>query len=388
MTQAANLAALGSNASSTGTLSASSFASATIPNSALSANPTFRNRLINGGMVIDQRNNGASSSSTGAYTVDRWYYAANLNKGTWGQNLNSITAPAGFTNYLGFQSSSSYSIASGDYFLFSQYIEGFNWSDLNWGTANAKTVTLSFWVRSSLTGTFGGVISNYAQNRCYPLSYTISAANTWEQKTITIAGDTSGTWVGASNAGAVQLSLALAVGSTYSGTAGAWSGSTYISSTGATSVVGVSGATFYFTGVQLEVGSAASPFEVRSYGTELNLCLRYYYMMSPSTQGSWNTGNSFATGYTYAGGDGMYYWFGFPVPMRATPTNLTMSAASTWSAVVGTVATPTSATCSGNTPYYGSFALTGGGCGFGSSGLCGRIRINSSNTYADFSAEL
>ena len=230
--------------------------------------------------------------------------------------------------------------------------------------------------------------SNYAQNRCYPLSYTISAANTWEQKTITIAGDTSGTWVGASNAGAVQLSLALAVGSTYSGTAGAWSGSTYISSTGATSVVGVSGATFYFTGVQLEVGSAASPFEVRSYGTELNLCLRYYYMMSPSTQGSWNTGNSFATGYTYAGGDGMYYWFGFPVPMRATPTNLTMSAASTWSAVVGTVATPTSATCSGNTPYYGSFALTGGGCGFGSSGLCGRIRINSSNTYADFSAEL
>ena len=144
-----------------------------------------------------------------------------------------------------------------------------------WGTASAATVTLSFWVRSSLTGTFGGAINNDGSSRSYPFSYTISVANTWEQKSITIAGDTSGTW-GSTNGTGINLRFGLGVGSTVSGTAGAWSGSTFYSATGATSVVGTSGATFYITGVQLERGSNATSFEFIDYGRQLIQCQRYY----------------------------------------------------------------------------------------------------------------
>jgi hypothetical protein len=240
-----------------------------------SNNTTFRNRIINGAMVIDQRNNGASGTAS-AYTVDRWgYYGTQASKGTWQQNAGSVTPPAGFTNYLGFTSSSAYSVISSDLFEIYQWVEGYNIADLAWGTANAKTVTLSFWVRSSLTGTFGGSFINYNQSRTYPFSYTISSANTWTQISITVAGDTTGTWNTTNTAG-IGIVFGLGVGSTYSGTAGSWSGSSYFSATGATSVVGTSGATFYITGVQLEAGSAASPFENRLYGTELSLCQRYY----------------------------------------------------------------------------------------------------------------
>jgi hypothetical protein len=172
-------------------------------------------------------------------------------------------------------SSSAYAVLTGDYFAFSQQIEGNNVADLAWGTASAATVTLSFWVRSSLTGTFGGAVSNSAVNRSYPFTYTINAANTFEQKTITIAGDTSGTWLTDTGIG-FRVWFGLGVGATYSGTANAWAGADYRSATGATSVVGTSGATFYITGVQLEVGSTATSFDARDYGRELILCQRYY----------------------------------------------------------------------------------------------------------------
>jgi len=244
-----------------------------------------RNRIINGDMRIDQRNAGASSTPTGSiYVVDRWNsILTQASKLTIGQNLNSVTTPVGFSNYAGFQSTSAYSVTAGDYFIMRQNIEGYNFSDLGFGTADAKTVTLSFWVRSSLTGTFGGAFCNYAFTRSYPFTYTISSANTWEQKTITIAGDTSGTWVGSTNAGAASLSFGLGVGSTNSGTAGSWQSASLTSATGATSVVGTNGATFYITGVQLEVGSTATPFERRLYGTELALCQRYFWYLGGAT---------------------------------------------------------------------------------------------------------
>jgi len=243
----------------------------------------FKNRIINGAMVLDQRNAGASITNGVAFTfpVDRFSIIGSVaSKFTAQQNAGSVTPPAGFGNYLGFTSSSAYSIGAGDYFLFRQNIEGFNTADLAWGTASAATVTLSFWVRSSLTGTFGGAVQNSAQNRSYPFSYTISAANTWEQKSITIDGDTSGTWIGATNGIGLQLNLSLGTGSTFSGTAGAWAASGIIfSATGATSVVGTNGATFYITGVQLEKGSTATSFDYRPYGTELALCQRYYEIL-------------------------------------------------------------------------------------------------------------
>jgi hypothetical protein len=241
----------------------------------------LRNRIINGAMVIDQRNAGASvtaAASTQNFSVDRWFgLASQSSKYTIQQNAGGVTPPAGFKNYLGVTSSSAYSVTATDFFSVLQIIEGYNIADFDWGTAGAKTITLSFWVRSSLTGTFGGVASNQytASGRYYPFTYTISAANTWEQKTITIAGDITGTW-GSTNGNGIVLQFGLGVGSTYNSAAGSWTGTYTLGATGATSVVGTNGATFYITGVQLEVGTVATPFERRLYGTELALCQRYY----------------------------------------------------------------------------------------------------------------
>jgi hypothetical protein len=240
----------------------------------------LKNRLINGSMVIDQRNAGASvstSSGGSAYTLDRWQFQwSQTSKFTIQQNAGSVTPPVGFSNYLGITSSSAYSVGASDYFFFQQKIEGFNFADLGWGTANAKTVTLSFWVYSSLTGTFGGSLQNSAENRAYPFSYSIPVASTWTQISVTIAGDTTGTWVGATNGTGVKVDFGFGVGSAGSASAGSWQAGAYYSATGATSVVGTSGATFYITGVQLEVGSSATGFEYRQYGQELALCQRYF----------------------------------------------------------------------------------------------------------------
>jgi hypothetical protein len=239
----------------------------------------MKNRIINGAMVIDQRNAGASVTPLDTYTLDRWQgFASVASKYTVQQNapsLGSVTPPAGFTNYLGVTSSSAYTVGASERFAISQKIEGFNVADLGWGTAGAQPVTLSFWVRSSLTGTFGGVFTNSAYNRSYPYTYSISAANTWEQKTVTIAGDTTGTWLTTGGVG-LQIWFGLGVGSSVSGTAGSWSGSSFLSATGAVSVVGTNGATFYITGVQLEKGSTATSFDYRPIGTELALCQRYF----------------------------------------------------------------------------------------------------------------
>jgi len=238
-----------------------------------SATRPFQNRIINGAMVIDQRNAGASGTASG-YTVDRWVFGATLStKGTWQQDAGAVTPPVGFTDYLGFTSNSAYTPLTGDVFSFYQVIEGYNISDLGWGTANAKTVTVSFWVRSSLTGTFGGALSN--TTRSNPFSFTINSANTWEYKTVTVAGDTSGTW-NKTNGQGIFLFMTFGAGSSFQGTAGTWATADYRTVTGAVNTVGTNGATFYITGVQLEVGTQATSFEYRQYGTELNLCQRYF----------------------------------------------------------------------------------------------------------------
>jgi hypothetical protein len=244
----------------------------------------FKNRIINGAMVIDQRNAGASvTANNDVFGVDRFkFVASQSSKLTVQQNAGSVTPPTGFSNYLGYTSSSAYSVLSSDFFFITQNIEGFNTADLAWGTANAATVTLSFRVYSSLTGTFGGALRNSASNRSYPFSYTISSANTWTTISVTIAGDTSGTWIGATNGIGLQLALSLGMGSTYNGTAGAWASANYASVTGATSVVGTNGATFYITGVQLEKGSTATSFDYRDYGRELIMCQRYFQLVYPT----------------------------------------------------------------------------------------------------------
>jgi len=234
----------------------------------------FRNRIINGDMRIDQRNAGASVTPTNLqYCVDRFLFGLSQTSKLTAQQ--TTVAPSGFTNSFRITSSSSYAVISSDFFFLRQPIEGFNVADLAWGTASAATVTLSFMVYSSLTGTFGGSVRNSANNRSYPFTYTVSAANTWTTAAITIPGDTSGTWL-TNNGTGIDVCFGVGVGSNFSGTAGAWAGSNFVSATGSVSVVGTSGATFYITGVQLEAGSVATPFERRPYGTELVLCQRYY----------------------------------------------------------------------------------------------------------------
>ena len=241
-----------------------------------SSNFGFKNRIINGAMVIDQRNAGASVSATNAelYTVDRFKCLQGIASSKFTVQQSS-TVPTGFTKSLVCTSSSAYTVLSSDYFLLRQAIEGFNVADLGWGAAGAQTVTLSFWVRSSLTGAFGGSLGNSASNRSYPFSYTINAANTWEQKTITIAGDTTGTWETTTNGGIV-VNWSIGMGSTYEGTVNTWAGAFYGAPTGAIDLVSTSGATLYITGVQLEKGSTATSFDYRPFGTELALCQRYY----------------------------------------------------------------------------------------------------------------
>ena len=234
----------------------------------------MKNRVINGDMRIAQRGTGTvNPNGSYTYSVDRTsVYAPSSGTVTAGQ---STTAPDNFTNSLLVTSTTSTSIIAGNVNGVSHRIEGNNIADLGWGTAAAKTVTLSFWVRSSLTGTFGGAFKNSANNRAYVFEYTISAANTWEKKTITVAGDTGGTWNTSNDVG-IHIFWSLGTGSTYSGTAGSWGATNYFSATGSVVLVATSGATFYITGVQLEVGENATPFENRMYGTELALCQRYF----------------------------------------------------------------------------------------------------------------
>ena len=311
----------------------------------------MKNRIINGAMVIDQRNAGASVTPTaGQYLLDRYYYqASQASKFTMQQNAGSVTPPVGFSNYLGLTVASAVTIAAGDYFELVQRIEGFNTADLGWGTANAKTVTLSFWAYSSLTGTFGGALQNSAATRSYLFSYSIPVANTWTQISVTIAGDTSGTWVGATNGIGMVVEFALGMGSTYTSTAGSWLSGGYFAPTGSVNVVGTAGATFYITGVQLEVGSSATGYEYRQYQQELALCQRYFYQITASNTGVF--GNGISTGSTTSDMSTK-----FNVSMRSAPTTtinsgLYITDATSYNLLISSIASQTNNTEYGRTTF-------------------------------------
>jgi hypothetical protein len=326
-----------------------------------SFNGYLRNRIINGAMMIDQRNSGASISITGsaAFPVDRWF-GINSTDGTMTGRQSAVVPASGYKNSVVFTTGTAdASLAATQFAVVGQSIEGLNVSDLNWGSATASTVTLSFWVRSSLTGTFGGSVRNSAADRSYPFSYTITGANAWEQKFITIPGDTSGTWLTTNGIG-ISVFFGMGVGSTYSGPAGVWAGTNYLSVTGATSVIGTAGATFYITGVQLEDGAVATPFERRMYPQELAMCQRYY---AKTYNTETTPGTATTTGYiittTNASGWAYVTW-NFAVAMRASPTitayNHSTGATGTWQDGGGTARAVTVVGAGSSNVSFGSTA--------------------------------
>ena len=288
------------------------------------------NRIINGDMRIDQRWNGAAGTAGGP-AIDRWLYAAaQVTKGSYGRNLNGATGPSGFPSCLGFQSSSAYTPLAGDYFFFTQPIEADAVSDFAWGSSVAQPVTLSFWAYSSLPGTFGGSIRNYAGTRSYPFTYVLTAG-VWTKAVITIPGDTGGTWVMSGNAGAIYLSFDLGSGASCRGPAGAWATVTSpggIGANGGVNVVATNVAQFFVTGVKLEIGSVATPFNRQSLAKSLIDCQRYC-QVAPS--------GSVFPGYAATTGAAFGVWT-LPVTMRAIPAITFPLANSSYAVAYGTVA--------------------------------------------------
>jgi hypothetical protein len=267
-------------------------------------------------MVISQRNGTSSfavNETANLYSLDRWCTRGETTDGAY--TVQQVAdAPAGFVNSQRITvTTADASIGATQLYRIFQPIEGFNVSDLGFGTASASPVTLSFWVKSSVTGTFSGSLNNSGFSRAYPYTYTISSANTWEYKTVTITGDTTGTWLRDNGVG-LQVSFALGCGADRVGTAGAWNSNINFGATGATNLISTLNATWQITGVQLERGTQATSFEYRQYGTELALCQRYYVKFAtPSGSQFLSCGQSIS-------GTQARFPFAIPCPLRAIPS--------------------------------------------------------------------
>jgi len=356
---------------------------ATVGNTLAMGSSFLRNRIINGDMRIDQRNAGASvTPATNDYTLDRWQWS--LSQASKLTVQQSTDAPTTFSySLLATVAATVASLGATDYFTVRTKIEGFNFADFSFGSASAKTLTLSFWVKSSVTGTFGGVMANSGYARSYPFTYFISAANTWEYKTLTIVGDTSGTWLTTNGIGAI-VEFGLGVGTTYSGTANnTWQSAGYDSANGATNLLATSSATWRITGVQLEVGSVATPFERRQYGQELALCQRYYYRLT-TTAASQIFCNAYVANATLAIGLGH-----FPVTVRTAPSALEQ----TGTATDYTIRWQTTTTTCSAVPTFSSATIDGWSVIFTvasglTAGNAAVLRSASAGPYLGFSAEL
>jgi hypothetical protein len=295
-----------------------------------------RNRIINGDCRIDQRYAGASAQATdGGYFIDRWSTILNNGNFSVQGNAGNITPPVGFTSYFGATVTTAASITGTSGIRYK--IEGYNIADFAWGTSSAKTVTMSFWVYSSLTGSFGGAIWNSAQSYSYPFLYTVSQANTWTYITLTIPGSTNGTWLSTNGVG-MGIDFSMGTAGTPLGTAGAWVAGYKQGATGQVNHLSTLGATLYITGLQVELGTVATPFERRSFGQELALAQRYYQRYFPTSQ-EWI--------YLEGNGSTLRWWF-LPIrtPMRIAP-NTTFSSGMTGGTIAGLTGTISSLSLGG-----------------------------------------
>lgn len=275
--------------------------------------PVGRNLIINGDMAIDQRNAGASATSNATtYMTDR--YEFQMSSVTNVQTYQQVTdAPAGFNNSLKItNNSTTQATAAGVLSTPRQKIEGLNTAYLNWGTSDAQTVTISFWVKASVTGTYPVSLINNDFTRSFVTNYTVSVANTWEKKTATIAGDTSGTW-SVDNSTGISVMFSLDTGSTYQTTAGSWQTGNYRGTSSDVHFLANASATWQITGVQLEANTTETPFEHLQYGQQLALCQRYYYIPAQGSNSEINVGWYYNSTWVSSAID-------MPVPMRVKPT--------------------------------------------------------------------
>jgi len=280
----------------------------------------FKNRIINGAMVIDQRNaaTAVTVNNTAVVTLDRWLVEDGLTTGILSAQQVS-DAPFGFINSLKVTASTgSGAIGAGEYAVITQLIEGNNVADLAWGSASAISVTVSFWVKATTTGNYSCTLYNNGASRINPQSYTINVAGTWEQKTITFTGDTTGTWL-TNNGRGIVVNFYIALGTTYQSSSG-WNALSKYGVSGTTNGLVTTGNTFQITGVQLEAGTQATSFDFRDLSRELIMCQRYYAKSYDygTIPGSSNIGNG-RVGY-YAADTNTTCYAKLPINMRVAPT--------------------------------------------------------------------
>jgi len=340
-----------------------------------------KNRIINGAMVISQRN-GTASVTPGtfpAYLTDRFAYNASVASKLSFQQVTD--APSGFNNSLKVTVAAQYSPAAGERFILYQKIEGFNVANLQFGTAGALTITTTQYIKGSVAGTYAVAINNAALDRSYV--GTVNVTTSWQPLSITLSGDTSGTWSTGNTTG-LQLTFDLGSGSNFNTTANAWQAGTYFRTSSCVTFVNqTAGSTLNITGVQLEVGNSATDFEYVNYQTSLANCQRYYYRTTAQTSGD-RMGNGYIGSAT-----GASVGFFYPVTMRTNPTALEQTGTATdysvnW-ATSNTVcsAVPTFTTATTN---FANVALTvasglttGQGC---------MARAATTSAYFGWSAEL
>ncbi len=347
---------------------------------------TMRNKIINGAMVIDQRNAGASvtvsANDTSYYPADRAMVRKNSSATITTQQ--STTVPTGFKNSALVTVTAGSAVGAGNYALIGQNIEGFNVSDLGFGTANAATITVSFWARSSATGTYNFYFANNADSRSYVTTFTINAANTFEYKTISITGDTSGTWT-TDNTSGLKVGVTLGAGTTFQTTANTWTTGTYLGTSTATNTFLTAANTFYITGLQVERGTVATPFEYRNYQQELAMCQRYYWRMTRTSTSTSDVTGAFAMGQTWTNTFQVY--IPFPVIMRTGPT-ADFSAAGTFQFHIGGVTNTAVSGLTINQSLVDGARIQCSWTYSGTNGLAGQLAAYNATAYLGFNSEL
>ena len=355
----------------------------------INGNLGLRNRLVNGSMLINQRGNSSFSipSATGTYICDNWIAGAVLGGGAITiSNDSSVPTGTGFTNSINCSTTSTRTLGTSEYAVIQTGIEGYRMNDFNFGSASAKTIAISFWVYGSTAATYGGSIMNSGTSRSYPFSYTLNSTFAWEQKTIVIPGDITGTWNNAANLG-MRINFLLAGGSNMLGTANTWATNNFYGATGNAGIMGAISRQLAFAGVQVEIGPSASSFDFKGYAQDLADCQRYYYRQKATT-----ISQPFYVPVNAIGAASANAPIRFPVPMRVAPTALEQSGTAGNYGVIflGSITTCSSVPTFGTATIFGAttvLTVTSGLTG-GQAGQLVSSAASGSNAYLGWSAEM